>query len=145
MPLGGVPDPDPARGRHDRHSGRSGVEPVVGMLYRLGNAGGFDVFLLLAATAVAVARYFWRHPEGGRRHQAAGAGGGRGRLGGDGVPGRHQLRHTKVITRRPSHGRPAPRAGDKHRSEIGHARVPTNCGTSRAVLLTVRDMPEQWS
>jgi hypothetical protein len=32
------------------------------MFYRLGNAGGFGVFLLLAATAVAVVRYFWRVP-----------------------------------------------------------------------------------
>jgi hypothetical protein len=34
------------------------------MFYRLGNAGGFGVFLLLATTALAVARYFWRDPHG---------------------------------------------------------------------------------
>jgi amino acid transporter len=37
-------------------------DPVVGMFYRLGNAGGFGVFVLLTVTAVAVARYFWRDP-----------------------------------------------------------------------------------
>jgi amino acid transporter len=41
----------------------AGWDPVVGMFYRLGNAGGFGVFLLLAVTAVAVARYFWRDPQ----------------------------------------------------------------------------------
>ncbi len=40
----------------------AGWDPVLGMFYRLGNAGGFGVFLLLAATAVSVARYFWRDP-----------------------------------------------------------------------------------
>lgn len=38
----------------------AGWDPVVGMFYRLGNAGGFGVFLLLTVTAVAVVRYFWR-------------------------------------------------------------------------------------
>jgi amino acid transporter len=40
----------------------AGWDPVVGMFYRLGNAGGFGVFLLLAAIAIAVTRYFWRDP-----------------------------------------------------------------------------------
>ena len=40
----------------------AGWDPVVGMFYRLGNAGGFGVFVLLAVTAVAVVRYFWRDP-----------------------------------------------------------------------------------
>jgi amino acid transporter len=40
----------------------AGWDPVTEMFYRLGNAGGFGVFLLLAATAVAVARYFLRTP-----------------------------------------------------------------------------------
>jgi amino acid transporter len=42
----------------------AGWDPVVGMFYRLGNAGGFGVFLLLATTALAVTRYFWRDPHG---------------------------------------------------------------------------------
>jgi amino acid transporter len=40
----------------------AGWDPVVGMFYRLGNGGGFGVFLLLAVTAIAVTRYFWRDP-----------------------------------------------------------------------------------
>jgi len=32
------------------------------MFYRLGNAGGFGVFVLLAVTAVAVVRYLRRNP-----------------------------------------------------------------------------------
>jgi hypothetical protein len=46
-----------------------GWDPVVGVFYRLGNAGGFGVFLLLAATALAVARQFWCD----RRDEAVGA------------------------------------------------------------------------
>ncbi len=40
----------------------AGWDPVTGMFYRLGNAGGFGVFLLLTGTAIAVARYFLRTP-----------------------------------------------------------------------------------
>jgi amino acid transporter len=40
----------------------AGWDPVTQMFYGLGNAGGFGVFLLLAMTAIAVTRYFWRDP-----------------------------------------------------------------------------------
>ncbi|WP_433221480.1 APC family permease [Dactylosporangium sp. CS-047395] len=38
----------------------TGWDPVTGMFYYLGNAGGFGVLLLLALTSVAVWRYFHR-------------------------------------------------------------------------------------